>query len=132
MNTPEDTSQVEYFGPEATAKNTELVAGKAVTLIKDVSETDQYGRLLRYVIVDDLFVNYELVSLGYANTASYPPDTACIPAFQAAEQRPLPPDLDYGPGHLLWCLLGTHFGCYRTNAGSSRWKCGLRLQRPRS
>ncbi|HKI54478.1 MAG TPA: thermonuclease family protein [Anaerolineales bacterium] len=87
MDTPEDTSQVEYFGPEATARNTELVAGKAVTLIKDVSETDQYGRLLRYVIVDGLFVNYELVSQGYANTASYPPDTACIPTFQTAEQE---------------------------------------------
>lgn len=86
MDTPENTSQVEYFGPEATSKNNELVWGKTVTLIKDVSETDPYGRLLRYVLVGDLFVNYELVAQGYANTASYPPDTSCIPAFQAAEQ----------------------------------------------
>jgi micrococcal nuclease len=46
-----------------------------------------YGRLLRYVIVDGLFINYELVAQGYANTASYPPDIACIPTFQAAEQE---------------------------------------------
>jgi micrococcal nuclease len=85
MDTPENTSQVEYFGPEATGKNSELVYGKTVTLIKDVSETDRYGRLLRYVIADDLFVNYELVAQGYANTASYPPDIACIPTFQTAE-----------------------------------------------
>jgi micrococcal nuclease len=85
MDTPENTSQVEYFGPEATAKNSELVYGKSVTLIKDVSETDRYGRLLRYVIADNIFVNYELVARGYANTASYPPDIACIPTFQAAE-----------------------------------------------
>jgi micrococcal nuclease len=85
MDTPEDTSQVESFGPEATAKNSELVYGKTVTMIKEVSETDRYGRLLRYVIADNLFVNYELVAQGYANTASYPQDTACIPAFQAAE-----------------------------------------------
>ena len=85
MDTPEDTSQVEYFGPEATAKNSELVYGKTVTLIKDVSETDRYGRLLRYIIADGVFVNYELVAQGYANTASYPPDIACIPTFQTAE-----------------------------------------------
>ena len=85
MDTPENTGQVEYFGPEATAKNSELVYGKTVTLIKDVSETDRYGRLLRYIIADGVFVNYELVAQGYANTASYPPDIACIPTFQTAE-----------------------------------------------
>jgi micrococcal nuclease len=87
MDTPENTSQVEYFGPEATAKNGELVYGKTVILIKDVSETDQFGRLLRYVIADGIFVNYELVAQGYANTASYLPDIACIPTFQTAEQQ---------------------------------------------
>jgi len=87
MDTPENTGLVEYFGPEATAKNSELVYGKTITLIKDVSETDQFGRLLRYVITDGVFVNYELVAQGYANTASYPPDIACIPTFQAVEQQ---------------------------------------------
>jgi len=87
MDTPESTSQVEYFGAEASAKNVQLVFGKTVTLIKDVSETDIYGRLLRYVLVDNIFVNYELVAQGYANTASFPPDIACIPTFQEAEQK---------------------------------------------
>ncbi len=87
MDTPENTSQVEYMGAEASAKNAELVYGKNVTLIKDVSETDQYGRLLRYVLVENIFVNYELVVQGYATNASYPPDIACILVFQEAEQR---------------------------------------------
>jgi micrococcal nuclease len=87
MDTPESTTQVEYFGAEASMQNLQLVSGKNVTLIKDVSETDRYGRLLRYVIVDGLFINYELVAQGYANTASFPPDIACIPTFQAAEQK---------------------------------------------
>lgn len=87
MDTPENTGQVEYFSPEATAKNSELVYGKSATLIKDVSETDRYGRLLRYIIADGLFINYELVVRGYANTASYPPDVACISTFQLAEQQ---------------------------------------------
>ena len=87
MDTPENTSQVEYFGAEASTKNSEMVLGKTVTLIKDVSETDKYNRLLRYVLVDDIFVNYELVAQGYANTVSYPPDITCIPTFQTAEQQ---------------------------------------------
>jgi micrococcal nuclease len=74
MDTPEATSEIEYFGPEATAFNAQMVEGKTVTLMKDVSETDQYDRLLRYVIVDDLFVNYELVRQGFANTTTFPPD----------------------------------------------------------
>lgn len=58
----------------ATLANRDLVEGKAVDLEKDVSETDQYGRLLRYVYVGDTFVNAELVSGGYAWARSYPPD----------------------------------------------------------
>jgi endonuclease YncB( thermonuclease family) len=37
MNTPEDTTKKEWLGPEATARDKELVAGKTVTLVKDVS-----------------------------------------------------------------------------------------------
>ena len=79
MDTPENTSQIEYFGPEAMAKNGELVYSKSVTLIKDVSETDRYGRLLHYVIADGLFVNYELVAQGYANNRCSPSTTTIQP-----------------------------------------------------
>ena len=37
------------YGPEASAANKALVECKTVTLEKDVSDVDQYGRLLRYV-----------------------------------------------------------------------------------
>lgn len=77
MDTPETvhpTKLVEYFGKEASEKNRELVEGKAVLLEKDVSEVDKYGRLLRYVWVDDVMVNAELVRLGYAQVVTYPPD----------------------------------------------------------
>ena len=49
------------FGKEASEKNKNLVLGKKVRLEKDVSLTDRYGRLLRYVYVDELFVNDALV-----------------------------------------------------------------------
>jgi micrococcal nuclease len=75
IDTPETYPKTEFYGPEAKAKNIELVEGKLVTLEKDVSETDKYGRLLRYVYVDGVFVNGELVLLGYARAVAYPPDT---------------------------------------------------------
>jgi micrococcal nuclease len=59
---------------EAADKNRELVGGKTVELENDVSETDRYGRLLRYVYVNGMMVNAELVRLGYAQAVSYPPD----------------------------------------------------------
>ena len=90
MDTPEDTTKVEYFGPEATEANRALVAGKTVLLYKDVSETDRYGRLLRFVVIPGdppVFVNYELVRRGFANTTTYPPDVACAETYRAAEAQ---------------------------------------------
>lgn len=53
-----------------------LVLNRAVRLERDVTDKDDYGRSLRYVYVDGLFVNTELVRMGYAETRFYPPDTA--------------------------------------------------------
>jgi len=64
----------EWLGAEATLVNEALVGGRTVWLEKDVSETDRYDRLLRYVWVGDVLVNAELVRLGYARSIAYPPD----------------------------------------------------------
>jgi micrococcal nuclease len=64
---------------------TELVAGKPVTLVKDVSETDRYGRLLRFVFVENVLVNYELVREGYARATPYKPDVSCEGLFYDAQ-----------------------------------------------
>ena len=85
INTPEDTTKKEPRGPEATERDKELVAGKQVLLIKDVSETDKFGRLLRYVFIDNVFVNYELVREGYAEAKAYPPDISCKQTFYNAQ-----------------------------------------------
>jgi len=77
IDTPETrhpSKPVEWMGKEAAAKNQELVGGQLVGLEKDVSETDKYGRLLRYVWIGDLMVNAELVRLGFAKVSTYPPD----------------------------------------------------------
>ena len=74
MDTPE---RGEPFFAESTEANRQLVADQTVTLVKDVSETDRFGRLLRYVyLADGTFVNAELVRSGYALAATYPPDVA--------------------------------------------------------
>jgi endonuclease YncB( thermonuclease family) len=82
MDTPE---RGRPFYEEATAKNAELLDGQTVLLVKDVSETDKYDRLLRYVFVGDTFVNFELVNQGYAEAATFPPDVSCDSVFRAAE-----------------------------------------------
>ena len=76
-------------GAAARAQNIALVSGRTVRLEQDVSATDPYGRLLRYVWVGDLLVNAELVRLGYARAVAYPPDTknqAQFAALQAEAQ----------------------------------------------
>lgn len=83
MNTPESD---EPCYREATNANAELVTGKTVTLVKDVSETDRYGRLLRYVYADGIFVNAALVIEGYAEGVEYPPDTEYTAYFRDLER----------------------------------------------
>lgn len=59
---------------EATAANAAWVEGQNVRLVQDVSNTDRFDRLLRYVYVDDVLVNAELVAGGWAESKRYPPD----------------------------------------------------------
>ncbi|MFC1939413.1 thermonuclease family protein [Chloroflexota bacterium] len=75
IDAPEIHPDLEACGMESWQANRNLVEGKQVRLEKDVSETDKYGRLLRYVRIDDIFVNAELVRLGLARAKAYPPDT---------------------------------------------------------
>lgn len=96
INTPETNDPrvgVECFGTEAKEKNKQLVEGKFVRLEKDISETDRYGRLLRYIFLskegtsEALFVNKHLVEEGYALSTSYPPDVKYQELFRAAQQK---------------------------------------------
>jgi len=88
IDTPElDDKRAEYcaLAQEATRYNRQLLEGKTVRLEKDVSETDKYGRLLRYVYVDDIFVNAELVRQGLAWAKVYEPDTKYQDTLEKAE-----------------------------------------------
>lgn len=84
VDTPETG---DCFGSESTKKNKELVLDKEVRLEKDVSETDKYGRLLRYVWAGEIMVNEEMVRQGYAKVFTYPPDVKYADRFVAAERE---------------------------------------------
>ena len=87
IDTPETVdprTSVQCFGKEAAAKNRGLVEGKRVRFEKDVSETDKYGRLLRYVFIGETFVNETLVREGYAFSSPYPPDVKYQDVFDKA------------------------------------------------
>lgn len=77
----------EYYSKESIAFVTGLISGKMVYLQKDLSEVDQYDRLLRYVYLEDgMLLNRLLVAGGYAEAVSYPPDTKYAAVFNAAEE----------------------------------------------
>ena len=90
IDTPETVdprAPVACFGKEASEETKRLLAGKSVTLEKDISETDKYGRLLRYVFIDNLFVNDYLVRQGFAQASTYPPDVKYQNQFLEAQQE---------------------------------------------
>ena len=90
IDTPETvhpSKPVECMGAEASAKNKELVLGSEVRLVKDITDRDKYGRLLRYVYQGDTFVNEALVRGGFASVYTYPPDVAFIPLFLEAQDE---------------------------------------------
>ncbi len=91
IDTPESVDPrrpVERFGKEAADRNRALVEGKTVFLEQDVSETDRFGRLLRYVYLEDgRMVNALLIEEGYAHAASYPPDVKYQERFARLERE---------------------------------------------
>lgn len=95
VDTPETKDPrraVGCFGRQASAETKNLIEGKAVILQKDISETDKYSRLLRYVFLpaeggQTLFVNDYLIREGFAQTLTYPPDVKYDERFREAETK---------------------------------------------
>ena len=91
IDTPETVAPgqpVACFGVEASNRNIGLVQNQTVYLEKDVSETDQFGRLLRYVYLESgALVNELLVAEGYAVVSTFPPDVKYQQRFLVAQQE---------------------------------------------
>jgi endonuclease YncB( thermonuclease family) len=89
VDTPETVhpkKAVQCYGKEASSFNRSLVEGMPVKLVRDISDTDKYDRLLRYVYLEDgTFVNLALIAQGYAQAVTYPPDIAHAAEFRDAQ-----------------------------------------------
>lgn len=92
VNCPESTTKHEPYGKEASNYTKSKLLGKTVYLEKDVSNTDKYGRLLRYVwLQKPITINEKeirtkmfnaiLLQNGYAQIATYPPDVKYVNYF---------------------------------------------------
>jgi len=84
VDTPERGE--EYF-KEAKDRLSELVLNKEVRLEKDTEERGKYGRLLRYIWIDDELTSEILVEEGLAKAYRYPPDEKYCDRIEAAEER---------------------------------------------
>lgn len=95
IDTPETVDPrrpVGCFGKEASSENKRLLEGKVVLLERDISETDKYNRLLRYIYLElgnrqMLFVNDYLVRQGFAFASSFPPDVKYNERFTKAQEE---------------------------------------------
>ncbi len=95
IDTPETVDPrrpVQCFGKEASNKLKSLLSEKEIVLQKDVSETDKYRRLLRYIFLplpdgQILFVNDYMVREGFAKVLTYPPDVKYNEQFRQAERE---------------------------------------------
>lgn len=72
---------------EAKEKLEEMIIGKEIRLEKDVTEKDEYGRLLRYVYVDNLFINAEMIRLGLARVEEIKPNVKYSELFLEIENK---------------------------------------------
>lgn len=95
IDTPETVDPrraVGCFGKKASEETKRLLEGKKVILTRDISETDKYNRLLRYVFLpiksdENLFVNDYLIRQGFAKILTYPPDIKYDSRFLQAEKE---------------------------------------------
>jgi micrococcal nuclease len=83
--TKDPRKPVQCFGPEASNYTHRRLAGREVTLERDVEARDKYGRLLAYVYVDGARYDDELLRMGYARFLVIPPNGSHAPALLRAE-----------------------------------------------
>ena len=96
INCPEYTKEIEPYGKEATEYTNEKLYNKTIYLQKDVTDTDDYDRLLRYIWLDKVdeineetvkksLFNYDLVVNGLAQSNYYKPNVTLQDYLEQAE-----------------------------------------------
>ena len=84
INAPE---KGQPYYEESTNRLKQLIEGKEVILEKDVNDKDQYGRLLRYIFLNDENINVKLVREGLATAYIIPPNTKYEAELKEAENE---------------------------------------------
>ena len=103
VNTPETVHPkkgAEFYGKEASNFTKSQLTDKTVYLQKDTSDTDRYGRLLRYIWIErpssdnpsneeikSKCFNAILLAGGYANVSTFPPDVKYVDLFRKIERQ---------------------------------------------
>lgn len=104
VDTPETvhpSKPVEYFGKEASDFTKEKLEDKEIYLEKDVSDTDRYGRKLRYIWLEkpddkenptfeeikEKNFNAILLDQGYGKLSTFPPDVKYVEEFKEIEKE---------------------------------------------
>jgi micrococcal nuclease len=77
----------DFFAREAFRRNKGLVLLKKVRLEFDAQKKDEEGRTLAYVFIKDVFVNGELIRLGFAHAAVSPPNVRYKDLFLKYERE---------------------------------------------
>jgi micrococcal nuclease len=89
VNTPEISGQAEYYGKEASEFSRQRLSGEKVYMFSDVGDKDRYGRLLRYIFIDQepVMFNEILLIEGYANVMTVPPNVRFAEKFVTLERE---------------------------------------------
>lgn len=91
IDTPESVHPNESKNTEEGIKTSnytkERLDGKMIKLELDVQERDKYGRILAYIYVDGNMYNKELLELGYAKLATYPPNVKYVDDFTKLQEE---------------------------------------------
>lgn len=79
-----DTPERDEPGYKAAQQaNRRLLGDGDLFLVKDRTDTDRYGRLLRFIYTaDGVFVNQEMIVQGYAQPIEYKPDVTLADEFR--------------------------------------------------
>ncbi|MGI8650179.1 MAG: thermonuclease family protein [Rubrobacter sp.] len=100
IDTPEPyaSGSPEPLSREASDFTRDNLEGEEVSLEFDEETTDDYGRLLAYVYTGSEMFNERIISEGYAQVATFPPNTRYLSRFEAAQEEA------QGAGRGIWGL----------------------------
>ncbi|MBC2576163.1 thermonuclease family protein [Peptostreptococcus canis] len=102
VDTPETVhpkKPVMYYGQEASSYTKKQLSNKVVYLQRDVSDTDKYNRLLRYIWLKKpstnpsekevimYMYNAKLIKDGYGQLVTYPPDVKYTDLFRKLQKN---------------------------------------------